>query len=186
MYLKGFGRYVTFNKVNIGCGYDTINEESWLNVDKESRGPAENVRIWDVTSMAPDNVAPDYDYVERFEFALVNHVLCTMNEWQAHKALINIHRSLKPGGKVQIIDMDLLKVFAAYNEDRIEDIPIEEGDIDDRLTRAISGYGTRLSLYTPRRMETVLYEAGFRFVSQLDKSEYDTRPKESLIFEAAK
>lgn len=184
MYQRGFGNIVIYNKANIGCGYDIKPlEEGWLNIDNHVSTPYENLRIWDITTPPTDL---EHDLTERFDFILVNHVLCTMNDYQVHKALINLHRCLKPGGTLQVIDMDLLKVFNAYQEDRISDIPIEEGDIDDRLCFAISGYGTRNSLYTANRMENVLYEAGFRFVLEKDKSEFDSRPKESLVFEAKK
>lgn len=180
---RGFGSFVIFNKLNAGCGYDLKNDEGWLNTDKELRGVTENFRLWNLTD-APNTL--EYDLTERFEFILVNHVLCTMNDWQVHQALINLHRCLKPGGKLQAIDMDILKVFKSYEENRLEDIPIEEGDFDDRLCLAISGYGTRDSLYTPGRMHNVLSEAGFRTILHTDESEYDTRPKESLVFEAYK
>jgi hypothetical protein len=128
----------------------------------------------------------EHTWVESFDGGVINHVLCTMNDYSAHQVLINIHRMLKPGAKLTVIDMDLLKVFKSYQDGRIEDIPIEEGDIDDRLCLAISGYGTRDSLYTPKRMLKILEEAGFRTIVEVDSSEYDTRPKESLIFEVYK
>lgn len=168
-------------KANIGCG--PVIKEGWTNIDSvflDHRGNLD-FRLYDVTS---DEFANDFN--EKFEFVLVNHVLCTMNDWLAHKALINIHRSLKPGGMLQVIDMDLLKVFQSYQDGRIEDLPIEVGSLDDKLCEAISGYGTRDSLYTPRRMARVLESAGFRVVKQLGESEHDTRPKESMVFEAIK
>lgn len=164
---------------NYGCGYDIRDEDQgWINFDVRHNGST--MRVWDMTQ------TPDSVWVEHFDAGVINHVLCTMNDDLAHRVLINIHRTLKPGGKLTIIDMDLLKVFNAYKEGRIEDIPIELGTLDDKLCLAISGYGTRDSLYTPRRMAKVLEEAGFRTVKQLDSSEYDTRPKESLVFEAIK
>jgi hypothetical protein len=172
-----------FKKLNAGCGPDLINEKDWLNVDNHSVYPQDNFRIWDITT-SPTEL--EHDLTERFEFVLLNHVLCTMNDHLAHKALINLHRTLKPGGKLQVIDMDILKVFKSYQEGRVHDIPIEEGSIDDRLCLAISGYGTRDSLYTPLRMSKVLIEAGFRVVTHLNDSEYDTRPNESLVIEATK
>lgn len=173
-----------YNKANIGCGYDIKPlEEGWLNIDNHVSEIVENLRIWDITTSPTDL---EYDLTESFDFVLVNHVLCTMNDYLVHQSLINLHRCLKPGGTLQVIDMDILKVFKSYEENRLEDIPIAEGDYDDRLCLAISGYGTRDSLYTPGRMNNVLYEAGFRLVSQKDESKYDTRPKESLIFEARK
>lgn len=172
-----------FNKLNAGCGPDLINDEGWLNVDNHSVYPQENFRIWDLTT-TPTEL--EYDLTERFDFILVNHVLCTMNPWQVHQALINLHRCLKPGGKIQVIDMDLLKVFKAYEEERYDDIPIEGGNSDWKLCMAISGYGTRDSLYTPKRMIDELVMAGFREYEVLTESEYDTRPKESLIIEGTK
>lgn len=172
-----------FNKLNAGCGYDLINDEGWLNTDKELRGVQENFRIWNLTD-APNTL--EHDLTERFEFILVNHVLCTMNDYLVHQALINLHRCLKPGGTLQVIDMDIRKVFTSYLYGDIGAIPIEEGDIDDRLCLAISGYGTRDSLYTPKRMHTVLESAGFREIRQIGMSDYDTRPQESLIFKATK
>lgn len=174
-----------FNKANVGCGYDLINDEGWVNIDKEVRDVAENFRVWDITT-PPDDPDPEHNFVERFDFVLVNHVLCTMNDYAVHQALMNLHRCLKPGGHLQVIDMNILKVFESYQDNRLEDIPIAEGDYDDRLCFAISGYGTRLSLFTPGRMNNVLEQAGFRHIGQIAESEYDTRPKESLIFEAIK
>jgi hypothetical protein len=180
MYQKGF-IMLPPRMANYGAGFD-VKEDSekarWYNFDTKIR---QGVIFWDMTMNNPND-----DYTEKFDGGVINHVLCTMNDYQAHLALVNIHRTLKPGATLTVIDMDLLKVFDSYQEGRIEDIPIEEGSIDDRLCCAISGYGTRKSLYTPKRMETVLIEAGFRIVKRKESSEYDTRPKESLIFEATK
>lgn len=172
-----------FNKLNAGCGPDIINEEGWLNTDKDLRSVKENFRVWDITT-APNTL--EHDLTERFDFILLNHVLCTMNDWLVHISLINLHRCLKPGGKLQVIDMDLLKVFKAYEEGRINDIPIETGSIDARLCLAISGYGTRDTLFTHKRLIEMLEAAGFRKTEILTDSEYDTRPKESLIVEGTK
>lgn len=179
---------------NFGCANDPIYEEGvdWYNFDKEFKDfmiKDDFSQVWDLTE-SPDVHTSRHGtrgrYVEFFDEALINHVLCTMNDYNAHKVLTNIHRSLKPGGELTIIDMDLNKVIEAYQEGRIDDIPIEEGSIDDRLCFAISGYGTRLSLYTIERMRKVIEEAGFRVSAYQPSSKYDTRPKESLIFKAIK
>lgn len=172
-----------FDKLNAGSGPDIKTEEGWLNTDRELKHVGENFRIWDLTT--PPNEL-EYDLTERFDFILLNHVLATMNDWQVHKALINLHRTLKPAGTLQVIDMDILKLYDYYQQDLKFQIPIAEGDIDDRLCLAISGYGTRDSVFTPNRMENVLREAGFRLTKQLDSSEFDSRPLESLVFEAIK
>lgn len=172
-------------KANIGCGFDI--KKGWANFDMSMNTDmitsSETTEVWDITT-CPDK--REHSLTEQFEFILVNHVLCTMHEYLVHQALINLHRCLKPGGVLQVIDMDLLKVFKSYQDGRYEDIPIEEGSPDAKLCNAISGYSTRNSLYTPNRMKEVLVEAGFREVRVLDSSEHDTRPKESLIVEAIK
>lgn len=166
-------------RANYGCGYDIKDEDQgWINFDKQHNGGT--MRVWDM----PDD--PQEIFIEHFDGGLLNHVLCTVNDNEAHRVLINIHRTLKPGASLIVIDMDIRKVFSSYMYGDIQAIPIEEGDIDDRLCLAISGYGTRNSLYTPKRMETVLQNAGFRGIKQLPISEFDTRPQESLIFEALK
>lgn len=175
-----------FKFANYGSGPDlkeSTEEEKWYNFDSIFVNGSignDSFHYWDMTQ------TPEDKYIERFDGGVINHVLCTMNDYLVHKALINIHRTLKPGAKLVVIDMDLLKVFKSYEEGRSEDIPIDEGSIDDKLCFAISGYSTRDSLYTPARMAKVLEEAGFRKVVQLESSEYDTRPKESLVFEATK
>lgn len=168
---------------NFGCGPDL--KDGWWNFDSQLQTAGignDKFHIWDMTK-APQL---EHDYTESFDVGLINHVLCTMNDYSAHQVLINIHRMLKPEGTLIVIDMDLLKVFKSYQEGRIDDIPIKDGSIDERLCYAISGYGTRDSLYTPERMREVLTRAGFRLVFEKNESEFDTRPKESLIFEAVK
>lgn len=174
---------------NFGCGPDLkkSDEVQWYNFDSvlQSAGIGDDkFHVWDMTRPPAEQM--EHDYTEYFDGGVINHVLCTMNDYLAHRALINIHRMLKPGATLTVVDMDLLKVFKSYQEGRIEDIPIKFGDIDDRLCEAVSGYGTRDSLYTPKRMMRVLENAGFRVIVELEESEYDTRPKESLIFEATK
>ncbi len=175
---------------NYGCGPDWMRdtaEKRWINFDSRmdwagyrTLNSTDQFKLWDMTK------APEDQWVEWFHGGVLNHVLCTMNDYNAHQVLINIHRTLKPGAKLTVIEMDLLKVFKSYEEGRVNDIPISEGTIDDRFCFAISGYGTRNSVYTPARMEKVLTEAGFRVIIRKEESEYDTRPKESLIFEATK
>lgn len=175
---------------NFGCGPDikeSTEDVEWFNFDRvltsENIGN-DHLHLWNMTQDPHGQM--EHTWVESFDGGLINHVLCTGNDYSAHQMLINIHRMLRPGGKLIVIDMDLLKVFKSYQDGRPEDIPIEDGSPDAKLCFAISGYGTRLSLYTPERMKEVLTEAGFRIVKQLDSSEYDARPKESLIFEATK
>jgi predicted SAM-dependent methyltransferase len=165
--------------MNFGCGPDI--KDGWTNVDIVARP---GVFIWNGMSFANISGRRVQPQLWDYDFILVNHVLCTMKPHDVRDVLRGLFETLKVGGKIQIIDMDLLKVFKAYQEGRADDVPIEEGDIDDRLCFAISGYGTRLSLYTPERMNNVLKDAGFGLIENIESSKYDTRPKESLVFEA--
>lgn len=163
--------------MNFGCGFDI--REGWVNVDtnKELLTLNSDIWQWDAMREPPTNLR-DFDLI------LVNHVLCTMKPHEVKEVLKNLRLALKEGGKIEVIDMDLLKVFNAYTDQRPQDIPIEHGNADEKLCYAISGYGTRLSLYTPMRMYDVLEEAEFEDIQQYESSEFDTRSKESLVFGA--
>jgi SAM-dependent methyltransferase len=175
---------------NFGSGPDIKKSTKgvrWINFDRvlqSSEIGSRDFHVWDMTEDPQGQM--EHSWIENFDRGVLNHVLCTMNDYSAHRVLINIHRMLKPGASLIVIDMNILEVFKSYQEGRVEDIPIKEGSIDDRLCFAISGYGTRLSLYTPERMRKVLEEAGFRVVEEMLESEYDTRVNESLVFRATK
>lgn len=158
-------------KLNIGSAQDL--KDGWINLDIK---PLPNVVQHDATKPFP------YTQVD---FILINHVLCTMNYENALEVLKNAHTALKTGGKLQVIDMDLLRAFASYNYNPNE-LPIESGSDDYKLCMHISGFSTRLSLYTPRLLKEMLLNIGFRGAVILNESEHDLRPLESVIVEATK
>lgn len=162
--------------LNLGCGFDI--KPGWVNVDNSL---ASGVEYWD----AIDNVVPE-QWVNKFDFILANHLFCAIKPTDMGVVLSKIKMMLNPDGKVQIIDMDVMKVIQSYLDKRFEDIPIETGSPDEKLCYALSGYGTRLSLFTPITMYGWLDMMGFHNIKQLESSEYDMRQKESLIFEATK
>ena len=172
-----------FSKLNVGCGPNLVNTYGWLNIDSYYTHISDNFREWDITTPI---IELENDLTEKFDFVLVNHVLCTMNPYEVRSALMNLHSCLKPNGIIQIIDMDLVKVFKSYEEKRYHDIPIKEGNADFKLCMAISGYGTRKSLFTKKRMIDELKLVGFRETETIKSSEHDTRPNESFIIEAIK
>lgn len=164
--------------MNLGCADDV--KDGWVNTDSVYRPEFhDRVEIWNAT-------AGRFWNYEDFDFVLVNHVLCTMSETDLKLVLKNCYEMLKPGGKVQIIDMDITRAFYAYRNNEPDSLPIEGGNIDYKLCMHISGYGTRKSLFTEQRMQDLLVEAGFSKAVPLMESEYDTRPAESLIVEATK
>lgn len=162
-------------KMNLGCGPDLL--EGWDNVDIE-RSSTE-VMAWDCRVNIPE-------MADRYDFVLVNHVLCTMNHSDVDKALSNIYEILKPGGKVQIIDLDLMLAFGYYGNGEEDMIPASGQSLDERFVNHLSGFGTRKSLYTSHFLMELLGRHGFSHVNNLGYSEYDLRPNESLIVEATK
>jgi hypothetical protein len=92
---------------------------------------------------------------------------------------------LTSGGKIQVIDMDMKKAIDDWQINNSRNLPIELGTSDWKFCMHVSGYSTRLSLFTYIVLWRLLGEAGFDFheTKQLDSSEYDSRPLESLIVE---
>lgn len=163
--------------MNLGCGFDI--KEGWFNTNYFSHEPVKDCFYLDART-------EHLDMIGKLDFILVNHVLCTLAPQDADKVLRNCYLWLKDGGTLQVIDMDILKIFKSYQEERYGDIPIQDGNSDWKLCMALSGYGTRLSLYTPKRMEDAIVMSGFRTVERKRESEHDSRPLESLILEATK
>ena len=164
------------NKINIGCGPDI--KEGWVNTDHLT---ADGVVYWDIL----ENVIPN-NWVEAFDFVLINHVLCTMRPSEATLVLDKALRMLKPGGTLQVIDMDMNKAITAFLYGRRDLFPVGGKTIDEQLLMHVSGYGTRLSLYTHTYLTDLLYEVGYSKAYAVDRSEHDLRPDESLIVEATK
>lgn len=161
-------------RLNVGCGPDL--KKDWINIDHVAQKTNYDFVCQNI--LEPFRTPPA-------DFILINHVLCTMNYQNALEVLKNAHRALKAGGKLQVIDMDLLKAFDSYNFNPNE-LPIKSGSDDYKLCMHISGFSTRMSLYTPRLLKELLLITGFREVVVLGNSEHDLRPLESVIVEATK
>lgn len=178
MFQKGFGKY-SMKRMNLGCGPDI--KTGWTNVDSLYDPQYEDVRdYWDARETAPKYIGGDYDFI------LINHVLCTMKYEEAEKILTHAKEILKDGGRLQVIDMNLLKAYEAYTQNNAQAIPIMGGNIDYKLCMHVCGYGTRLSVYTPNLLITMLNNLGFRYINVLNDSPYDLRPQESLVVEAVR
>ncbi len=179
MYQKGFGNIV--RAFNLGSGPEVFDNgymgyEQWRNVDSVYKHPqVENVDL----RYAKPLVGEGYD------LALVNHVLCTMKPQEVAMFLDNTYDILKPGGTIIVIDVDIMKAYNDYFMNEGKNLPIQEQDKDYNLCMHLSGYGTRLSLYTPQRMADVLSIAGFTKIRPIE-TPFNTRPLESLAFEATK
>jgi predicted SAM-dependent methyltransferase len=165
--------------MNLGCGPDV--KPGWYNVDAvySDLVQTKGVQVWDARG------GRHWDY-EDFDFVLINHVLCTMLPEDVDKVLKNCYEMLKPGGVLQVIDMNMLLAYEDYYKYNAAHIPIQGDDPDFKLAMHVSGYGTRLSLFTPARMVSLLKQAGFTKYRILEDSEYDTRKEESLIVEGIK
>lgn len=163
-------------KMNLGCGFDI--KDGWFNTNHAAHQKVEGAWILDARDEDPS-------MVNKFDFILINHVLCTMPYNDVRKVLANVYTWLKPEGKVEIVDMDLGKAAQAFIDKNDEALFVKEGNTDWKFCMHVSGYSTRPSLFTASVMKDLLIEAGFnKFV--IKDSEYDTRPLESFAIEATK
>lgn len=172
--VSGSRKVLAVIRLNVGCGPDL--KKDWINIDHVAQKTNYDFVCQNI--LEPFRTPPA-------DFILINHVLCTMNYQNALEVLKNAHIALRTGGKLQVIDMDLLKAFDSYNFNPNE-LPIKSGSDDYKLCMHISGFSTRMSLYTPRLLKELLLITGFREVVVLGNSEHDLRPLESVIVEATK
>lgn len=165
-------------KMNLGCGFDI--KDGWLNANYYSHEPVEGAWYFDARE-------DQLDMTDKFDFILINHVFSTLNANDLRLVLANVKKWLKDGGKVHIIDMDITMAIAMYQNGH-DEFPIKDGSIDYNFLMHVSGYGTRLSLFTPKYMAELLSSYGFKDIHPIPASddEYDTRKLESLRFEATK
>lgn len=163
---------------NLGCGPEVFENGyqgyEWRNVDSTYEHPA--VEKVDLRYTKP-LIGDGYDLV------LVNHVLCTMKPQEVDMFLKNAKELLRPGGSIIVIDVDIMKAFADYFINDGDGLPVQEQDKDFNLCMHLSGFGTRLSLYTEQRMKDVLSIAGFQDMRPID-TPFNTRSKESLAIGA--
>ncbi len=165
------------NRMNLGCGPDL--KEGWLNVDSEYDPLHPDRPCWDMRG------GPFGQWVEAFDFVLVNHVFTTMTYDEVEIGLQHILEILKPGGVLEVIEMDAEKSFRSFQRGEIKAFPGFEGSIDNRFVRHLVGFG-RKSLWTENSTTEALERAGFTKVNNYYKSENDLRPKESLVVRGTK
>ena len=163
-------------KMNLGCGPDI--KEGWLNVDNYY-DPNNERPVWDMRDECLG------EWVKGFDYVLVNHVFCTMRYDEVEIGLKNIYDLLKNGGVIEVIDMNPIKAFRAYERGDKTALPGFEGNIDDCFCKHLVGFG-RQSMWTPYSMIDALERAGFKNALDYHKSEHDLRPKESFVIKAAK
>lgn len=165
-------------KMNLGCGFDV--KDGWFNTNHFTHKPVDGAWYLDARE-------EHKDMIEQFDFILVNHVFMALNANDLKLVLTNIKKWLKKGGKIHIIDMDITMAIAMYQNGH-DEFPVKDGSIDYNFLMHVSGFGTRLSLFTPKYMAELLVSYGFTNIHPIPASddEYDTRKLESLRFEATK
>lgn len=166
------------NKINIGCGPDL--KVGWVNTDNNMSGDwVTDAEFWDITQRAPEK------WHNQFDFALVNHTLCLLSYDDADKALINIKEVLKPGGVLQVIDMDTLLAFSNLDKRDPECYGGHTGSLLEQMCKHLVGFG-RKSIYTTTTMLEKMLDSGYTNVRGFIESEHNIRPKESFVVEGTK
>lgn len=160
------------NRMNLGCGPDI--KDGWVNVDSKYDPENPDRPCWDMRG------GPLAQWVGEFDYVLVNHVFCTMSYDDVDISIKNILELLKPGGRLEVIDMDAYKAYNCWINRDISGLPGFGDNIDEAFCKHLIGYG-RKSLYVPALMIEKLRSAGFEHVRYIENSEYDIRPKESLV-----
>ncbi len=163
-------------KWNLGCGFDI--KEGWFNTNHFSHEPVDGAVYMDILKEDPA-------IINQIDYILINHVFCVMSYEEVKIALNKIHKYLKDGAVIEVIDFDILKAYDNREANCREAFPGFKGSIDELFCKSIVGYG-RKSIYTPMLMSDKLKQAGFKDVKIHSWSEYDIRPLESLIIKAIK
>lgn len=157
-------------------------------------------RWWDDTgNHYPEPIQlPEKRIVDHFDYVVANHVFNEMAPGDVPRALQHIRATLRPGGALRLLVPDLMGAITAYM--RFDGLwfptPPEMTDIDTQFCTYVTWHGTQRSVYTAKLMEDLLWKAGFMAVERVRPTEtttrydaittLDSRPGESLIFEATK
>src|SRR6186713_1463063 len=112
------------NKLNLGCGYETNNQDDWTHVDKLDYGNHDIANVLDHLPYSDGT----------FDFVLMNHTLQMFGYEELPIVLKEVMRVMKPGAKLRILTPDLVKAFNAVIDRKKEFFPIA-----DELEKTMSG-----------------------------------------------
>lgn len=166
-------------RANIGCG--SVKPDGWWNVDTKQ---------WDI------RLEPRPAHHDRYESAVMNHVLNHLDHHELPPALSNVGMILLPGGTLRVMVPDFLAAVDAYQQSDERWFPQDErtGKIDAKLCTYITWFGTQKSVFTARYLQALLIQAGYRDVTTCrfkqtcsnDRhiTDLDDREHESIFMEA--
>jgi predicted SAM-dependent methyltransferase len=166
-------------RANLGAG--SIRPDGWDNYDLGN---------WDLRQRLP--------LKEVYDYAVANHVLSALDHHELPVALRNIRHTLRPGGVLRVMDMDVAAGVEAWQQHNETWFPQDERivGVDARFCTWATWFGTHKSIFTHEYLETLLDEAGFSYtyITEYKESptktdgitDLDDRQVESLFMEAVK
>jgi predicted SAM-dependent methyltransferase len=166
-------------RANLGAG--SIRPDGWDNYDLGN---------WDLRQRSP--------LKEVYDYAVANHVLSALDHHELPVALRNIRHTLRPGGVLRVMDINVAEGIEALLRHDHDWFPQDEriDGLGARFCTWVTWFGTHKSIFTHEYLETLLDEAGFTYTYIVEYKEsatdldgitdLDDRQMESLFVEAVK
>lgn len=174
-------------RMNLGCGYE--QPEGWVNLDVLDYGQEHR---YDVLAGLPFS-----RYT--FDYIVAHHTLQMFNYTELPKVLAELRRILKPGRPLRVSVPDPIRAFEAYKSGNRQSLVIPsnvERTLGGAFSAYITWYGTNKTLFTFEFAKDLFLREGWSKVLQCGYQDsttacegirdLDSRPKESLYFEAYK
>lgn len=175
-------------RLNFGCGPQ--KRANWDNLDPDPRWKADHPMVLRDVGFESD----------LFDLVVANHVLMMIPWPELLATVVEIHRILRPGGVLRIIEPDLIGAFEAFLAGSRDYFPIPDvlaESVDGKFCFYVTQAGATRTVVTYGFLVELCQSAGFSSVVELDPGSstlpdayeptiLDSRENESIFVEARK